>query len=301
MSPRATIMVAFAGMLAVAGRAATSAQTTTPAAPAADSQPLPRMVAAERAFAAATAEIGVRDGFIMFFAPDAIQIQPGRSGPETKVIPAQPLLAARPLGKLPLAGKLMWEPFTGQVSSDGTLGWLTGSYVALDEALHQVVAQGAYFSVWRRQADATWRVWLDEGIALPDVWKDAAPFRAAPDADNGAGAGASGESIDDAERSVETGGDAWRARLSSGVRLHRDGVMPLVGRDAAVAWVEGAWATVRHTVIRTEIAASGDLAVVIGGYDATTKAAPEHGTFVRMWKRDPSGRWRIVFETSKKR
>jgi hypothetical protein len=45
----------------------------------------------------------------------------------------------------------------------------------------------------------------------------------------------------------------------------------------------------------------GDLAVVVGGYDATATGGAEHGTFVRVWKRDVTGRWRIVFETTKKR
>jgi hypothetical protein len=27
--------------------------------------------------------------------------------------------------------------------------------------------------------------------------------------------------------------------------------------------------------------------------------AADHGTFIRVWKRDVTGRWRIVFETSK--
>ena len=40
-----------------------------------DTQALQRMVATERAFAAATAEIGVRDGFLTFFAEDAVSIQ----------------------------------------------------------------------------------------------------------------------------------------------------------------------------------------------------------------------------------
>jgi ketosteroid isomerase-like protein len=76
--------------------------------------------------------------------------------------------------------------------------------------------------------------------------------------------------------------------------------MPLVGRDAAATWAASAWTTVRYTAARTEAAGSGDLGVTLGGYDATTTRGPEHGTWVRVWKRDVTGRWRVVFETSKK-
>jgi ketosteroid isomerase-like protein len=266
-----------------------------------DPQALPRMVAAERAFAAATAEIGVRDGFLAFFADDAISIVPGADGTKVTVVLARPGIAARPEPKLPLAAQLIWEPFTGQVSSDGTLGWLTGGYASLTTTTREIAAHGAYFSVWKRQPNGTWRVWLDEGISLPDLWRDASPFRADPDPDAAASAASSAaETIEQAEASVSSSGDAWRARVSEALRLHRDGKMPFVGREAAIAGMTAEWKTVRYTLIRTDAAASGDLGVTLGGYDATTGSGPEHGTWVRVWKRDVTGRWRIVFETNKK-
>ena len=258
--------------------------------PQGDGQPLQRMVAWERAFAAATEQIGVRDGFLTFFAEDSVQIQ---RGPKVVLVPARNALAAQPLPKLPLPNRLIWEPFTGQVSSDGTMGWLTGSFVSLNEAQKVPVRQGAYFSVWKRQANGTWRVWLDEGIGLPQIWQGASPFRVAPDPDEGA-VGTANELLADVEASVAQDGAAWRARLAASVRLHREGVMPLVGRDAVVTWAERQPAP-RYSTLRTEQAASGDLAVTIGGMDVA--GGKSQGSWVRVWKRDLGGRWRIVFQT----
>jgi hypothetical protein len=260
-----------------------------------DPQALQRMVSTERAFAASAAELGVRDAFLTFFADDAVQIAAGSDGAHTTVSPAKAGLRTLGQPKLPLLSRLMWEPFTGHVSGDGTLGWLTGGYANLSLVTKEVVAQGAYFSVWKRQGDGTWRVWLDEGISLPSVWQDASPFRIAPEPDLG-GVGGMGETIDAAERSVAAGGAAWQQRLAKDVRLHRDGKMPFVGRDDAIAWAQAAWKAVRYTSIRTEVAGSDDLGVTLGGYDATPA---EHGTWVRVWKRNHAGEWRIVFETSK--
>jgi len=258
----------------------------------ADTQSLQRMVATERAFAAATAEVGVRDGFLAFFAADAIQI---RAGSPPTVEPARDGLAAQPFQKLPVANQLIWEPFTGHMSSDGTLGWLTGGYVFLNRGQQEVIGQGAYFSVWKRQPDGTFRVWLDEGIRLPQIWKDAAPFRVAPDPDSGA-VGVANESIDAAEASVQASAQAWRDRLASAVRLHIDGRMPLEERAAVLASPRAA-ATMTYTMLRTEAAASGDLAVTLGGFEDPGGPARRHGTWVRVWKRDVGGRWRIVFQT----
>lgn len=256
-----------------------------------DGQALQRMVAWERAFAAATEQIGVRDGFLTFFAPDSIQIQ---RGPKVTLVPAKEGLAAQPLPKLPLANKLLWEPYTGHVSADGTLGWLTGGFVSLNQAQQIPVRQGAYFSVWKRQPDGTWRVWLDEGIGLPNIWQGASPFRVAPDPDEGS-TGAANETLADAEQSIMSDPAAWRARLATGVRLHRDGVMPLVGRDAVLAWAEKQGAR-RYALIKTEQAGSGDLAITIGAFDAAATSKTQ-GSWVRVWKRDLGGRWRIVFQT----
>jgi len=256
-----------------------------------DGQALQRMVAWERAFAAATEQIGVRDGFLTFFAPDSIQIQ---RGTKVTLVPAKEGLAAQPLPKLPLASKLLWEPYTGHVSADGTLGWLTGGFVSLNQAQQIPVRQGAYFSVWKRQADGTWRVWLDEGIGLPNIWQGASPFRVAPDPDEGS-TGTASETLADVEQSIMSDAAAWRARLATGVRVHRDGVMPLVGRDAVLAWAEKQGAR-RYTLIKTEQASSGDLAITIGAFDAAATSKTQ-GSWVRVWKRDLGGRWRIVFQT----
>ena len=210
-------------------------------------------------------------------------------------MPAREALAAQPFQKLPVANRLIWEPFTGQVSSDGDLGWLTGGYVSLNQAQQEVVAQGAYFSVWKRQSNGTWRVWLDEGISLPQIWRDASPFRVAPEPDAGS-IGAAGESIEAAESSVRASADAWRGRLAAAVRLHINGMMPLAGRDVVLSSPRAASA-LTYRVLRTEPAASGDLAVTLGGFEDTAAAPSRGGTWVRVWKRDIGGRWRIVFQT----
>jgi hypothetical protein len=261
----------------------------------ADPQPLQRMVATERAFAASALELGVRDAFLTYFGDDAVSIQAGADGAHATVVPAKNGLRQSPQAKLPLGVQLMWQPFTGHVSSDGTLGWLTGGYANLNVVTKGVGGKGAYFSVWKHQGDGTWRVWLDEGISLPSVWQDASPFRVAPEPDGGT-AGNSNETMAAAEQSVASSGAAWQARLAAGVRLHRDGVMPLVGRDAVVDWALANWQSVRYTLVSTQRAGSDDLGVTLGGYDA---APAQHGTWVRVWKRAVSGQWRIVFETSK--
>ena len=255
-----------------------------------DPHALQRMAATERAFAAATAEIGVRDGFLSFFSEDSIEIQRGAT---VTLGSARATLLARTPIPLPLPSKLIWEPFTGQVSTDGTIGWLTGGSVVLSQQGNVPTRQGAYFSIWKKQKDGTWRVWLDEGITLPQIWQNASPFRVAPDPDEGT-TGSANEQITDVEQAIATDEAAWRARLGANVRLHRDGLMPIVGRDAVVEWAKSR--PTRYTLVRSEAAGSGELAFAIGAMNPMA-AGKTAGSFVRVWKRDVGGRWRIVFQT----
>jgi ketosteroid isomerase-like protein len=168
----------------------------------------------------------------------------------------------------------------------------------MDSLSRQPVGQGAYFSVWKRQADSTWKVWLDEGIELPSIWTGASEFLAAPEPD-AAPRSDPRETAEAAEASLADSRTAWRERVAEHVRVHRNGRMPIVGRAAALEWDASARRAVTWTVVRVEVAGSGDLAVALGGYDATTAAGAEHGTWARVWKRDVKGAWRIVFETNR--
>src|SRR5688500_11157988 len=109
---------------------------------------LARLVAAERAFAAATREIGVRDGFLTFFMDDAIDVAP--AGTRLSLIKVKDRLRAQPLSPVPPSRQLLWEPRWGAISGAGDLGWLTGPYRMRDAAGVDPDRHGAYFSIWRR-------------------------------------------------------------------------------------------------------------------------------------------------------
>jgi hypothetical protein len=254
---------------------------------------LDSMVAAERAFAAATKEMGVRNGFLTFFAGDAVALESVADG-TARLVPARDGIAAGPTAAFPLATVLNWSPFIGQVSADGGLGWVTGPYENRTSSTGSV-ARGIYFSVWRRQTDGTWKVWLDQGITVSAPWLAPTDFRGADLPGRSIAAG-----LGDMEAQVATDAAAWGARLAPSARLHRHGLQPVLGRSAVIEWRAHNWQTARYRPTRTETSAAHDMAIVVGGYTATTAAGgAEHGIFARVWQVASDGRWVIVFETSK--
>lgn len=275
--------------------------------PAADLQ---RMAAAERAFAAATKEIGVRDGFLTFFTNDAIDVAPVRG--RLEIVNAADRLRAQPPPRFPLVTELTWEPRWGAISTAGDLGWLTGPYRIRSTQGTDADRHGAYFSIWRRQPDGTYKVRLNIGIATArelvfpaGFTAAAAPVAPAPDAQpprlEGGIRDVEARFAEAASRDL---GAAYRSHLSRDARLHRNERSPFVGAEAAVTFMSSTFARMTWAVLHADAASSGDLAFTAGSYDAAAKSSEgrpgshERGFFVRMWHRDAAGAWKIAFETN---
>lgn len=116
---------------------------------------------ADRAFDAATAEQGA-DGWVSFFSETGAMVVEGIGevrGPEAirKII--EP-------GFADPSASLRWEPLRAEMAQSGDLGYTVGRFqnIVVDSTgADQVVRQGIYVSIWRRQADGSWKVEMDLG------------------------------------------------------------------------------------------------------------------------------------------
>lgn len=128
------------------------------------------LLAADRAFAAATAERGL-EGWMSAFDTTGIQMEADR--------PFTPGLAAVRATMAPAfadtAWHLTWEPTMAFASAAGDLGYTLGTWRSSRAGPDGVaeVHTGKYVTIWRRQADGGWRVVFDGGNP------DTAPPRAA--------------------------------------------------------------------------------------------------------------------------
>ena len=150
--PAALFAVAL-GILALVVPAWSDAAESKPALP----PGLETLRRTERAFAKATSEIGVRNGFLMFFAEDAV------SPPD--VGPARQRMIGWSNPIEPRATDLVWEPLFGDIASSREMGYLTGpsSFSEPSGKKHT----GVYFSIWRKNAAGLWLVVLDAGLDMP--------------------------------------------------------------------------------------------------------------------------------------
>ena len=102
-----------------------------------------------------------------------------------------------------------------------------------------------YASVWKRQRDGTFKVVLDVGVPTPQAVPFAPGVQRAPSANRFSGdyddrtpplAAADGVLNSGAAAGQSRG---YRGRLAPDARLHRPGVMPLVGEPRILAWLAG--------------------------------------------------------------
>jgi ketosteroid isomerase-like protein len=118
------------------------------------------LLEADRAFNRATQESGA-DGWVSSFDAGGGMIQAG-----TGEIQGLEAIREAMEGMLSPPGvSLTWDPIRAHASADGTLGFTVGEYEVTSpgEDGQPAVSHGLYVSIWRRQADGSWKVMMDLG------------------------------------------------------------------------------------------------------------------------------------------
>ncbi|HKQ52157.1 MAG TPA: nuclear transport factor 2 family protein, partial [Pyrinomonadaceae bacterium] len=258
------------------------------------------LVAAERAFAGLSEAKGIKESFVANLADDGILFRP-RPVAGKKWMEERP---ARP-------GMLTWRPAFADVARADDMGYTTGPWEFRPKSLSEKpVAYGHFVTVWKRQADGLWKVAVDLGIGHPEP----PPALASPEvsfaADNwakkksGADAEAGSASLLKAEgefsKSVEAKqtADEFLSHLAADARVYREDDFPAVGREAARALLMKKPGLLTWQPAKAEVSRSGDLGYTYGAYalKAADEKSSEEGNYLRIWKRQADGKWRVVLD-----
>lgn len=270
------------------------------------SSALASLVAAERAFAHTSVEKGIRDSFLEFFSDDAINFQP-------HPVKAREAILSRPAPPVRPPVTLNWEPVWADVSAAGDLGYTTGPYTLTDNSPERrPTRHGYYFSVWKKQPSGDWKVALDLGIQVPSPPAQMPAFHAVKAVQVRAPGFASLEAgraaVKELERELQQRAQARGLSkamldyLTDESRLHRQGMLPMIGRDAIRAFLSQKSLSASWEPMGADIARSGDLAYVYGSYELKDNpragATIEKGYYARVWKRMADGKWKLALETT---
>jgi ketosteroid isomerase-like protein len=253
------------------------------------------VVNAERAFAAFTAENGMRDGFVQFAADDALMFAPNAVNVKEFYRDQESTPAL-----------LKWQPIHAEISSSGDLGWSTGPWDwRAEPTADSADAFGHYNTVWKLQPDSTWKFVIDIGVAhsrhsVPPPPLATRIIEKPKDI--------SGDSNADkteliqleytfASASAADGlAAAYIPLVADDIRFYRMGVEPIQGVAAitnALSAVEGVW-TWEPTL--ADVSRNGDLGYVYGVSTLIVGDTARLFSFMHIWRKDASGLWQLALD-----
>ncbi|MGH7598505.1 MAG: YybH family protein [bacterium] len=268
---------------------------------------LSSLVEAERAFARACLEKGIRASFTEFFAAGGIAFQP-------QPVKYKESVREQPASLQPDAVTIAWEPIFSDISAAGDMGYNTGPVTITDKIFKtRPPKYGFFFSVWKKQADGQWKVALDLGVDTNEPYtgsrevKTARPLRKKTSAAK-VNVEAARTQLMNAERdflkSAQTSGivKAFAKHANVDARLHREGVPPILGREAITQFLATKAFNQTWETSFSDVAQSGDMGYTYGSYEMkevnSSNGVTEKGYYARVWKSDDDNQWQMVMEVT---
>jgi ketosteroid isomerase-like protein len=259
---------------------------------------LESLVAAERSFLQQAIRGSTQSAFVANLSSTALLYRP-------RAVRGLTYLRARPI---PRDLALVWEPVFADVSADGDLGYTTGPWIGSSRTQPNATPTfGEQVTIWRRHEDGGWKVELNAGIAHGPDAVGPAPLRMAPapqwkqpttQSEAALASLLAADSMLAVAASKNGAAAAFQRSETPHVRLLRSGRFPLTS-DSANAFLRATpgytWKTASGGVSK-----SGDLGYTFGVYAIMTEAggrqASETGDYVRIWRRNSAGEWRVALD-----
>jgi len=251
------------------------------------------LVEAERAFARLSVSKGTREAFLANLNDESILFRP-------QAVAGKSWMEKNP----PSASQLSWEPAFADLAKSGDLGYTTGPWELRRTPQDSPTAFGHYVTLWKKQADGSWKIALDLGISHQQSPKPkrVESLNSASPIENRRPQNQIDKARSDllsAEHGFPTTAQGHLSRLSFDARVYRDGSFPLVGR----AEIQRRFAETNGTFIwkmaAADLSGSADFAYAYGIVEfkaADSDKAVMPLNYLRIWKLQRNGEWKVVLD-----
>jgi ketosteroid isomerase-like protein len=261
------------------------------------------MVETERAFARMSEEKGTRPSFMAFIAEDGILFRP-------KAVKGKQWMIDHPLPPSDKRDLLSWGPSFADMARAGDMGYTFGPWQYKSDIRDaRPVAWGHFVTIWKKQADGSWKFRVDLGISHPEPAQsdfsleqpknETSPSNLGVVSDVARAALLAADRQFSEDSAAQGAQKAFLSYASPDVRVFREGKLPFKGKVAsaeAVPTGSGLWTWQPEA---WDVSRSGDLGYSYGTYwlksnDANAK--PETGNYFRIWKKQPGNVWKVVVD-----
>ena len=255
------------------------------------------MVEAEKKFYQTGQEQGTRAAFLAFLADDAVVFKPG---------PANGKKAWTERTETGL--DLIWQPIFASMARSADFGFTIGpAEWKAKKQDEKPLGYGQFVSVWKKQADGSWKVALDVGTENPHPTNPPEPLRILF-TDDGLNApvdlAPARQGLREAQQKFAEAAklDSTTALLSvatDDIRAYREGVFPSFGKDATGLMLSVKRGKMSLEQMGGDMSRSGDIAYSYGKYSITRIETSEQGYYVQIWQTNAKGAWKVVIDLQK--
>lgn len=256
----------------------------------------------ERAFARMAAEQGTRAAFLAYIADDCVLFRP-------TPVDGKKWWTERPAG----SGLLSWEPDYVDISRGGDLGYSVGPWEFRQKGPDdKPAAYGYYMSIWKKQADGSWKFVIDQGAPTPPhtekpLFSLPKDIKRIPITNLSVDLAQVKDELLKLEQafsksSSENTLEAFRLYASDDIRILRPGNFPFVGKDEMEKALTKTPGTLVWAAAQAFTARSGDLGYTFGTFEFSRSAngdkpdTAQKGNYVHIWKKSNDGKWKVAFE-----
>ena len=261
------------------------------------------MVKTEQAFSKMAEDTNARDAFLAFIADDGLLFRPG-------AVNGKQWMQEHPVSPSDKNPLLAWQPAFAGMSMSGDLGFTTGPWeLKADRGDANPAGYGHFVTVWKKQADGTWKFVVDLGISHPmsggplTLWQPPdvnkkTTFKAVDEATAREALLERDRNYASAQRKQQLAA-VFPVYAARDVRLYRPDNLPYVGVQAATEALATPKGRIKWKPIGGDVSTAGDLGYTHGTYEVTdgAKNVIENGSYVRIWKKR-NGMWRIVMDVA---
>ena len=223
----------------------------------------------KKAFARYSVEQNTQQAFMHFLADDGLVFKKG-----------QPVNGKERWATIkPDSSKLSWYPAFADVAASGELGFTTGPWEYREtKADKDAAAFGNYVTIWKKQADGSWKAAIDLGISHGKPAAADAPVAETMTPATNEHSSASALTTAESEF-IATTGNAYQQNSNAAVKIFRPGQAYLNARAA-----DGDSANITYTPTGSGIAKSGELGYVYGQAIVKSGDKTLNGSYLRIWK-----------------
>ena len=251
------------------------------------------LIETERAFARLSVAGGTRDAFLANLDNNSIIFRP-------QAVPGKLWMEKNP----PPTSQLTWQPAFADIAKSADLGYTTGPWEIRRTPQDAPAGFGHYVTVWKKQPDGAWKIAIDIGIShaasakpasveSPRIGSDVEQRH--PENEIQAARGA----LLDAERAFSTSTETYLSVLAGDARVYRNNSFPFAGQAAIRRALADNKGTFVWKIINADASGSVDLGYTYGTAEfkpADTSKAVERVNYLRIWKRQAGGEWKVVLD-----